>query len=172
MAPTHKVPSRRGSGLPPRRAKFAARVLYEAEGGKSDVALSAEYKVGNRTIARWRARELAGKLPGVTAELNRLRAQTADVVKLRAEQVLEAVYDFLARATKGDPKDPRMVEAMVKAGEFLFDTVTMAGMMPSGVSRTRPSTQDRTADRPVPGVAGGARDREQPASGGGTGSVH
>lgn len=155
---------RRGNPLTARRAKLAARILFQAESGKTDTALAAEHHVGARSIYRWRQREAAGEIPEVTAELKRLRAASDDIVRSRAEQVLEHVYNFLERATKGDPKDPRMVEAMVKAGEFLNETLTV-GRMIASVPSPRPSPTNRTEARPVGGVAGGA----QPAAGAGSG---
>ena len=157
--------AKRGAGLTGRRRALMARVLLETESQPDSIVAARHKGVSSRTIKRWRARVATGELPEVSAELAKLRAKTEDVVQLRAEQVLQRVYEFLERATQNDPKDPRMVEAMVKAGEFLTGVCAMASMM--NVPRTRATTQDRTPDRAVPAVAGGARDREQPAGGSG-----
>lgn len=156
------APRRRTRKSPGKRQSVVAKVLFEAS-RSSDGEVSEANGVSQRTIKRWRAQELAGKLPEVSTELARLRAEAADEVKAKAEHALDAVFDFLEKATQGDPKDPKMVEAIVKAGEFLADTIAMTRMM--HVQSAGSAAKDRAPARAVADVAGGTR-----AAGASTGS--
>lgn len=162
MTQRNPKPPKNGWGTPARKFGRMARILWESE-GKTDAELAGPNGVSARTIKRWRAQELSGKLPEVSTELARLRAEAADEVKAKAEHALDAVFDFLEKATQGDPKDPKMVEAIVKAGEFLAETIAMTRMM--HVQSAGSAAKDRAPARAVADVAGGTR-----AAGASTGS--
>lgn len=143
-----------------KQRELAAKALVEAavNGDKAGCKVG---RCGKRTLQRYRKAVADGTDPELSRLVAALRSKVEEtwvegVVKQRADDVLEKVYGFLERACEGDHKDPKMVEAIVKAGEFLNETLTVGRMMHS-VQSPRTSPANRAEARPMGGVAGGAR---------------
>lgn len=138
-----------------RRADWVAKVLFETEQGTTDSVAAAERKISPRTIKRWREHERDGRLPEVSLELDRMRAEAADRMKARAEQALEKIFNFIDKACdSGDEQDPRMVEAITKAGEFVVDTLATAKILNGRISSTGASRAIGAQDRAVDATSG------------------